>query len=191
MQLIMAVSLERLRQDLNSARSAPRRQVRARILARAIANTLDAATMDEAERDALLNEIRALRRSYPADRKLAQLHAMTLANDSEEAVSSAIMDRNRQNLAELRTIVANADWKDIDISGYDLYILASIYLGLLQQQRYEEADIQIKYMAGLAFGGTAHERLEWLIAVRHGFWILCDQGQFERLESQIERAREF
>jgi hypothetical protein len=116
---------------------------------------------------------------------------MALANASAEAITDAIMERNRQYLAELRTAVSSVDWKDWDISGFDIYILGSLYLGLLKRQRYEDAHSQLAEMSKLAFGGTASERLEWLIAVRHGFWIIRDQRRFDRLDTQLELVRDF
>jgi hypothetical protein len=69
--------------------------------------------------------------------------------------------------------------------------MAEQYLGLLPQARYDEAGSQLGEMSSKAFGGSDCERIEWLIAVRHGFWTLLSQREFNRVNDQIELVREF
>lgn len=159
---------------------------RARGLARAIVNTIGDVD-DPAEKDGLLAELRGLRRTFGSDENLAKSHGMALANAALEADSDEILERNRRLLDELRTVT----WEHYSGSGFDVTIMAAQYLGLLKQARYEEASAQLAEMADLAFGGSPRERLEWLIAVRHGFWILLEQQEFSRVNDQIELVREF
>ena len=42
-----------------------------------------------------------------------------------------------------------------------------------------------------AFGGTRCERIEWHIAIRHGFWTLLEQGESGHADGQIELVRNF
>jgi hypothetical protein len=94
-------------------------------------------------------------------------------------------------LDELRTVTASVEWNEYNISGFNITIMAAQYLGLLTQTRYEEANSQLIQMSSEAFGGTQRERLEWLIAVRHGFWTLLKQREFSRVDDQIELVRDF
>jgi hypothetical protein len=161
-----------------------------RILARAISGVISEID-DPAIRERSLDEIREFRRAVPHDRNLAKSHLMALTNSCEEAVTDAIIRRNQRYLTEFRGVVSSFNAVDLDVSGYDINILASIYLGLLRQQRYEEATEQLAEMAGLAQDGTSMERLEWLIAIRHGFWILRDNGRSDRFDEHIEQVRVF
>lgn len=163
----------------------------ARGLARAIVNTIDPDSKDPSGIDALLAEIRRLRQTFCADEEIAHSHAMALANAAEEAVSEEILERNGCLLAELRIVTASVEWKEWSVSGFDITIMAAQYLGLLAQARYAEASRQLAEMSTEAFGGTRRERLEWLIAVRHGFWALLSQREFSRVSDQIELVREF
>jgi hypothetical protein len=163
----------------------------ARGLARAIVIAIDPESKDSSGIDALLAEIRRLRLTFGADEEIAQSHAMALANAAEEAVSEEILERNGCLLDELRTVTASVEWKEYGVSGFNITIMAAQYLGLLAQARYEEASRQLVEMSSEAFGGTHRERLEWLIAVRHGFWTLLWQREFSRVNDQIELVRDF
>jgi hypothetical protein len=141
--------------------------------------------------DELLEEIRTLRRLFGSDEALAFIHAMMLANAAREAVTTDVFDRNARLLDELSEVNAALEWQEYSITGFDVLIMGAQYLGLLRQKRYDEAVDQLVEMSKQAFGGTQSQRLEWLIAVRHGFWILVEQKEFDRIEGQIELVRDF
>ena len=164
----------------------------ARGLARAIANTIDPESKDSGGIDALLVEIRRLRLNFGTDEEIAHSHVMALANAAEEGVSVEILERNGRLLDELRTVTGSVEWKEFGVSGFNITIMAAQYLGLLAQARYDEAGRQLVEMSSEAYGsGTHRERLEWLIAVRHGFWTLMSQREFSRVNDQIELVRDF
>ena len=178
-------------QWLEKVRARPESVRAARGLARAIVNTIDTESKDSSEIDALLAEIRRLRLTFGTDEEIAHSHAMALSNAAEEAVSEEILERNRSLLDELRTVTASLEWKEYSVSGFNIVIMAAQYLGLLGQARYDDANRQLVEMSGEAFGGTHRERLEWLIAVRHGFWTLLSQRELSRVNDQIELVRDF
>jgi hypothetical protein len=172
-------------------RARPGSVLAARGLARAIVNTIDPQSKDPSGIDTLLAEVRQLRLTFGTDEEIAHSHAMALANAAAEAVSEEIPERNNRLLDELRTVNTSVDWTEYSITGFNITIMAAQYLGLLGQARYDEARRQLVEMSSEAFGGTHRERLEWLIAVRHGFWRLLSQRELSRINDQIELVREF
>ncbi len=172
-------------------RARPASVLAARGLARAIVNTIGADSKDPSGINALLAEIRRLHLTFGADEEIAHSYAMALTNAAEEAVSEEILERNGCLLDELRTMTASVEWKEYSVRGFNLMIMAAQYLGLLAQARYDEASSQLVEMSSEAFGGTHRERLEWLVAVRHGFWTLLSQREFSRVNEQIELVRDF
>ena len=150
----------------DKVRARPESVVAARGLARAIVNTIEPTHNDPNGVDALLSEIRRLCGTFGADEELAHSFAMALANAAKEATSAETLERNRGLLNELRKVAESVRWKDYNVSGFAMTIMAAQYLGLLAQARYDEARRQLAEMSSDAMGGTQRERLEWLIAVR-------------------------
>jgi predicted RNA-binding protein YlqC (UPF0109 family) len=163
----------------------------ARGLARAIVNTVDPQRATASEIDALLAEVRKLRLRFAEDEEIAHSHAMALANSAEDAISEKILVRNGRLLDELRTVVSSVEWNDYSVIGFSITIMAAQYVGLLKQARYDDATRQLDEMSSVAFGGSHLERLEWLIAVRNGFWVLLSQGESRRVNDQIGLMRDF
>lgn len=163
----------------------------ARGLGRAIVNSIGLERMERSAVDGLLAELRELRARFQRDEQLAEYMVMALANAAEEAVDRSIEERNRGLLAELRSVMGSVEWAECNVSGCEVLVLGAQYLGLLAQRRYGEADRQLEEMTGIAFGGTSSQKLEWLIAVRHGFWVFHEQEEWRRCGEQIELVRDF
>jgi hypothetical protein len=172
-------------------RADPSSIMAARGLAKAIVNVMDAETQVPIVVDSLLAESRRLHQTFGTDEEIACSHAMALANAAKEAVSAEILERNARLLEELRALTASIAWNEFSVDGIDMTIMAAQYLGLLAQKRYDDAGRQLAEMSSEAYGGTQHQRLEWLIAVRHGFWVLLTQREFGRVNEQIELVRDF
>jgi hypothetical protein len=164
-------------------RAQPNKLSAPRSLARAIANACDESNTFE-ENDVLLGELRSLREAFPHDACVADMLGMSLANSAREATSGGIIERNSAFLSELQTL-------RLEGACYRLFVMGTQYLGLLRQKCYEEAEVQLSEMAVIAATGTNREQLEWLIAIRHGFWIFQEQGELSKADDAIERIRGF
>lgn len=143
------------------------------------------------EANQLLDEIRSIQRRFPVDEYIASSLAMAITNCAADASTEEQFVCNELLLSELNSLVDSIQWNEHDPQGYALTILGSQYLGLLGRREYQRAEDQMDAITIAALDGSHDARLSWLIALRHGFWVLRDHGDFDRIESQLAVVRAF